>query len=79
MGHALYPSSKVPQPQGSVLGPLFYNIYVIVNNIQNCTNKFDIVSYADDTTLIATIDSFISPNTNKFENINSELETSING
>ena len=41
---------------------------------KNCTNKFDIVNYADDTTLISTIDSFTSPNTNISDNINSELE-----
>ena len=47
--------------QGSVLGPLFFNI--CINDIKNYTNKFDIVSYADDITLISTIDSFTSPNT----------------
>ena len=58
--------------QSSVFGPLFFNIYI--NNIKKSKNKFDIVSYADDTTLILTIDSFTSPNANISENINSEQE-----
>ena len=65
-------SINIGIPQGSVLGPLFFNI--CINNIKNCTNKFDIVSYADNTTLISTINSFTSPNTNISDNINSELE-----
>ena len=59
-------------PQCSVLDPLFFNI--CINDIKNCTNKFDIVSYADHTTLISTIDSFTSLNTNISDNINSKLE-----
>ena len=65
-------SINIGIPQDSVLGPLFFNI--CINDIKNCTNKFDIVSYADDTTLISTIGSFTSPNTNISDNINSELE-----
>ena len=60
-------SINIRIPQGSVLSPLFFNI--CINDIKNCTNKFDIVSYADDTTLISKIDSFTSPNTNISDNI----------
>ena len=65
-------SINIGIPQGSVLGPLFFN--TCINDIKKCTNKFDIISYADGTTLISTIDSFTSPNTNISDNINSELE-----
>ena len=46
-------------PQGPVLSLLFLSIYIFVNDIKNCANKFDIanVSYAGDTTFISTIDS----------------------
>ncbi len=43
-------------PQGSVLGPLLFNIYI--NDMKQSTNKFDCIHYADDTTLISTINYF---------------------
>ena len=42
--------------QGSILGPLFFSIYI--NDIVKCTNKFNCILYAHDTTLNSTIDSF---------------------
>ena len=62
--------------QGSVLGPLFFNI--CINDLKNCTNKFDIVSYADVATLISTIDSFTSPNT-YLKTLIQNWKTLING
>ncbi len=43
-------------PQGSILGPLLFNIFT--NDLVSSSTKFNFIMYADDTTLNSTLESF---------------------
>ena len=52
------------------MGPLLFNI--VINDLKSAFSKFDLVMYADDTTLVSTLENFGDRNNAK------EIEQNIN-